>query len=281
MMPFNVWFRSASVVAACVLGSVPVGAADIRLDPSREGAAGAVLEGKIETGDFHKFETFILKHHTVELYLASPGGNLAEAMKIGLLVRLLKLSTVVPSKTLTNQNRDFAISRRGLKDPSANYMCSSACFFVFVAGIRRYSDDLGPAVLGIHQPFLPGTDVKTLSMNNSTAFENRTRQTVDNYLKAMDVAAKYAENMFSVPRGKILWIRNDEFETDFDGFIPQLKDWVKAKCAPLIGKTEPQGSCEREVQEELALRAYSDLLQKRTGEFPQTLHDSIPRSPAQ
>jgi len=256
--------RCLLAAAIIATGMVPAGAADIRLDPSREGAAGAVLEGRIETGDFEKFRTFIFKENTVELYLASPGGNLAEAMKIGALVRSLRLSTMVPGKTLTNQKRNLAIARRGLKDPRANYMCSSACFLVFVAGIHRSSDDFGPPILGIHRPFVPGTDVKTMSANNPTAVEDRTQQLVDNYLRAMDVPAKYAESMFSVPKKKILWIRNDEFKTDLDGFIPRLKAWVKAKCDLLIGKNEPQVSCERQVQDELALRAYGDLLQKRS-----------------
>ena len=38
---------------------------------------------------------------------------MAEAIKIGLLIRLLKLSTVVPSKQLTHYDRDFG-SRPGM-----------------------------------------------------------------------------------------------------------------------------------------------------------------------
>jgi hypothetical protein len=119
--PFDALFRSAAVFAACVLGPATVVAAEIRVDPSRAAAAGAVLEGKIEAGDFDKFKSFILNgDNAVEIYLASPGGDLAEALKIGLLVRTLKLSTVVPSKALTNQNRDLAAALHNLKDPKAN-----------------------------------------------------------------------------------------------------------------------------------------------------------------
>ena len=36
--------------------------------------------------------------------------------------------------------------------------------------------------------------------------------------------------MFSVPKDEIRWISNDDFEADFNGFIPELKDWVDARC---------------------------------------------------
>ena len=302
MAIFDVLFRSAAVFVACMLPKA-VGAAEIRVDPSRAAAAGAVLEGKIEAGDFEKFANFILKgHNAVEIYLASTGGDLAEAMKIGLLVRILKLSTVVPSKALTNQNRDLAAARRGLKDPKHNYMCASACFFVFVAGIHRSSDDLGPAILGIHRPYLSEKDLKRLNRDQATVADKRTRTTVENYLKGMDVPAKYAENMYSVPKGRIRWIRNDEFGGDFGGFIPDLRDWVNARCdnrtdvegknwddkahaEPTTAersmsdmskkKNEVQLNCERKLQDELALRAYGDALRRPHGEIPQSTFDRI------
>ena len=48
-----------------------------------------------------------------------------------------------------------------LKEPKANYVCASACFFIFVAGIDRQSGE-GP-LLGIHRPYLSEADLKRLS----------------------------------------------------------------------------------------------------------------------
>ncbi len=299
MTRFERLFRSMAIFVACVLGSTTGGAAEFRLDPSRASAAGAVLEGKIEAGDFDKFKNFILNgDNPVEIYLASPGGDLAEAMKIGLLMRILKLSTVVPSKTLTNQNRAAVVARHNLKDPKANYECASACFFIFVAGIHRSSDDLGPAILGIHRPSLSANDLKKLNVDQAAAADDRTRRTIEKYLNVMDVPAKYAEDMYSVPKGKIQWIRNDEFETDFAGFILDLRGWVKTRCdnrtdveqknsgglnqkvqsavePPPSDMSRPQYkaqlNCERQAQDELALRAYSDARKRQNGESPQSL----------
>ncbi len=216
--------RSAAVLVAFLLSAATAGAAEIRADPSSAAGTGAVLEGKIEAGDFEKFKNFIFNgEKTTEIYLASPGGDLNEAMKIGLLVRALKLWTVVPSKALTNQKHDLAVARRDLKDPKTDYMCASACFFIFVAGIHRSSDDLGPAILGIHRPFLAANDLSRLNIDQTTAADDRARTTVENYLKQMGVPSKYAENMYSVPKNKIQWIRYDEFQADFSGFISESR----------------------------------------------------------
>ena len=64
--------------------------------------------------------------------------------------------------------------------------------------------------------------------------------------------------MYSVPKGKIRWIRNDEFESDFGGFIPELRDWVETKCGN--GSNKTQLNCEKKLQDELALRAYGDAI---------------------
>jgi hypothetical protein len=215
-------FWSAAVLVACLLRSATAGAAEIRADPSGASVKGAVLEGEIEAGDFEKFENFILDgEKTTQIYLASPGGDLNEAMKIGLLVRALKLWTVVPSKALTNQKYDLVAARHNLKDPKANYVCASACFFVFVAGIHRSSDDVGPPILGIHRPSLAKNALSRSNIGQTMVADDRARATVENYLKLMGVPSKYAEEMYSVPKGRIRWIRYDEFQADFSGFISE------------------------------------------------------------
>jgi hypothetical protein len=86
----------------------------------------------------------------------------------------------------------------------------------------------------------------------------------------MDVPAKYAENMYSVPKGKIQWIRNDEFAADFGGFIPELRDWVDARCHNRNDMDKKNGGdCEKKAQVELAQRAYGDALARQQGKIPQ------------
>lgn len=125
MASFNGFFRLMATAAVWAFGSTAIIAAEIRNDPSRMGAAGAVLEGTIERGDFEKLRSFIFDGDGVpEIYLASPGGDLVEAMKIGHLVRTLKVTTVVPDKSLSADSRERLAIRHGLKDAKANYMCA-------------------------------------------------------------------------------------------------------------------------------------------------------------
>lgn len=309
---FDRLLQSTGIFLACVLWSGTVNTAEIRTDPASHGVAtGAVLEGVIQAGDFEKFKVFVLGGgNAFQIYLASPGGDLAEAMKIGLLVRLLKLSTVVPSKPLTNQAFETAAAEHGLANPKADFQCSSACFFIFVAGVHRSHDDRGPALIGIHRPSLTTDALKRLSGDQAIAANGQARTMVENYLKAMGVPAKYAEMMYSEPGQRIHWIRNDDFETDLDGFIPQLRDWVDARCdkrsdiekndrQPSKSKTvneqtraersvdrlpsenhREELSCLKQAQVDLALRAYDEVIKRRNGLTAPLTPDKILPAPA-
>ncbi len=209
-----------------------------------------VLEGEIQSGDYDKLRNLIDPNTDVsvgvgglggdwygdtyqQIYLASPGGNVAEAMKIGRLLRALRWDAVVPSP-ITNPyiipEKVFADNQ--LKDPKANYMCVSACFFIFVAGIYRISEPLGEEnpLLGVHRPFLTDTDLRKMSGGQAIASANQARAVVETYLKEMGVPMRYADLMFSIPKDEVRWIDNADFEADFEDIIPELKDWLDAKC---------------------------------------------------
>jgi hypothetical protein len=112
------------------------------------------------------------------------------------------------------------------------------------------------AILGLHKPLLAD-----LREDRSIAAEKtgqQLRTMVENYLRAMDVPAKYAAEMYAAPRGMIKWITNDEFESDFAGFIPELRTLVDRKCdfESKNAKDPKRIECEGKVQNDLALHAY-------------------------
>ncbi len=233
-------------IAACAVSAVPLRAADIRNmngtvtnGRATAGSFGLVLEGKIEAGDYDKLRSVYGEIRTNQFYigapgsnwfyLASPGGDLAEAMKIGRLVRALKLQTIIPSRSGPHM-QDEMVAQHKLKNPKANYMCASACFFISIAGIKRTWDEPGDPILGIHRPYLSDSDLKSLSGDQAITSANQVRTTIENYLKEMNVPAKYADLMFSVPKDKVRWIGKANFEADLEGVIPGLKDWLAARC---------------------------------------------------
>jgi hypothetical protein len=297
MAILNSVFRIMATVGACLVASVAI-AAEIRNDPS----GGTVLEGTIQPGDFEKLRRFIVDGDgAFEFYLASPGGDLVEAMKIGSLLRALKVSTIVPDRLDADAvlQRKMAL-RHGIKDFSTDYMCASACFFVFIAGIYRNSDHIFDAdpILGIHRPYLSDNDLKQMRVDQAIAAATSTKAVVGDYLRVMGVPTRYLDRMFSVSKDDIQWISDGDFEADFEGFIPELRDWVDARCDKntptekkiweelkhttsahqtpaekvmvdaILKKLGEQDKCELDLRSELALRAYQDALERGTLPLP-------------
>ena len=214
-------------------------AADIRISdhPSYD----IVLEGTISPGDYDKLRDLIdpgcgvLKYNgrleSTSIFLASPGGSLTEAMKIGRLIRALRWETRIPFDYPANLRRkiEAAISLKN----SNSFLCTSACFFVFVAGFMRSDDFPSPGinpVLGIHRPHLSDADLKVLSASQAMASAAEVRTVVEMYLKEMAVSLKYADLMFSIPRDKVRLISRAEFDADLSGYVPEIKDWINARC---------------------------------------------------
>lgn len=247
-------FRLLAATLLAVLVA-PASGAEIREPrPEELGATGfarVILEGKVEIGDYDKLLKIIGDDCEMEfrgmpacadgIFLASPGGDLIEAMKISSLLRKLRLETHIPSDLPSPyRQKTEAI----LEDAKANYMCASACFFMFVAGIDRERDTY-PPILGIHRPYLSEADLKTLSGNQVMASAAQMRILVEDYLKEMGVSTKYADLMFSIPKDQVRLINDDDFTADFEGYIPELRDWLDAKCNKL---TDVEKVVEKSIQ---------------------------------
>jgi hypothetical protein len=196
-----------------------------------------VLEGKIVRGDYDKLHKFLGTKSNYDkitggVFLASPGGYMDEAMKIGRLIRTLRLSTDAPSGPPSSIAKfgESLIHGNDLVNPKANYLCTSACFFVYVSGIYRNLNWVGR--LGVHRPTQIESVARTQSDEEASKSTWITHETVKNYLKEMDVPDKYIDLVFSTTPSEIRLITQDEFESDLRGFIPELRDWVGAKCDP-------------------------------------------------
>lgn len=227
------------LMTACSIGSLPATAAEITF---RESFNSVDFEGRIVSGDYEKLRSIAFdidglfrirpdQNFQIVLHLFSPGGDLAEAIKIGRLVRALRWMTNPPEKlSELEQKKHFAMR---LKDPETNFMCASACFMIFVAGVERgvgYRSHAGKPILGIHRPYLSEAELKSMSGKDAMTSSTNTRAVVERYFKEMSVPAKYADMVFSIPKDQILWLNPNDVQVDLAGFIPELKDWVDAKC---------------------------------------------------
>jgi hypothetical protein len=222
-----IWFMCAPVAA---------GAAEIKINED----SAIILEGTIVPGDYDKFRKLINENCPSKswnllcpsvIYLASPGGNVTEAIKIGRLVRMLRLGIEVPIDDEDANLRQQSIELLKLQNPRLNYLCASACFFIAIAGIERSPYVRGDKpILGIHRPSMTDADLKSLGADQVIASATQVRAIVETYLKEMGVPLKYVDLMFSIPKDQIRWITIEEYQVDFAGVISELDDWLDARC---------------------------------------------------
>jgi hypothetical protein len=223
-------------MAAAALTFAALGVAQSRaMEEPRVYRGVLILEGKIDSGDYDRLRKFLSVKSTFDkisggVFLASPGGRLQEATKIGLLIRSLGLSTSAPEGDSHGGRRLGAspVRPENLRNPG-DYLCTSACFLLFVAGIYRDLNWAGR--LGIHRPFSLTLDLKEPTASQKILFDDRARRAVEAYLRAMKVRIKYLDLMFSTPSSDVRWITQDELDEDLQGFIPDLKDEAAARCA--------------------------------------------------
>jgi hypothetical protein len=195
-----------------------------------------VLEGYIFAGDYAKVRAFLSNESNFKkisggVFLASPGGNAREAMQIGILIRQLRLTTIAPAAPQSERRAfsDVVISAPDLVHPK-DYVCASACFLIYVAGIDRKLAWGGR--LGVHQPQIQSKPLG-ISEDDVTIAKAGMLALIKRYFETMDVPDKYVDLMYSVPPNELRWISHDEFESDLKGYVPEVTRLLNTKCNPL------------------------------------------------
>ena len=196
-----------------------VEAADIRLARSLSGAPlpGITIEGTIAPGDYQKLVALALSSegaHTV--WLASPGGNLSEALRMGRFIRSLGFAVSVP---FSKDEPLVALKNR------ANNTCSSSCFLLYAAGVSRQG-----SVLGLHRPSLPADEYFSLGLDGAVAAYGVIREAVTAYLEEMAVPSKYTSLMLSTENSDMAWLSSEDIRNDLDGVIAEYAERFRDVC---------------------------------------------------
>ena len=116
---------------------------------------GVKVEGDIVPGDAKKLLDFYMTYGvtTSPVHLRSKGGNVEEAMKMGAIIRRLRLETEVPVWDTGRQPIDAV-----KVDHQENTICASACFLVYAGGASRFGN-----YVAMHRPFFPREEARKLS----------------------------------------------------------------------------------------------------------------------
>ena len=139
---------------------------------------GITMEGEIKQGDYAAFLPLVLSTKGANtVFLASPGGDFLEALRVGRLIRRLKMQVWAP------QLRDLSIVKL---DDMANNVCASSCFFIYIAGIKRTGNEIG-----VHRPYLPKEAYKSMGLTEAEQSYALVEKLVFEYLAEMSVPPGY------------------------------------------------------------------------------------------
>jgi|GEM_PF-5305305 len=218
--------------------------------PSNSTCMIALINGDIVAGDSEKFSKILNDNSPflTSVYLASSGGSVEEAIKIGELVRKYMLATFVPTSFRFSPDDNghtggWLLTKDGVC-PSPNCHCASSCFLIWAAGAERFGN-----MIGIHRPSIHSSTFANLSPDKSSAIYKQELIEINKYLTDMEVPQKYIDTMTDVSSSNIYWLKYNEAES-MQGMPPSIEESMSASCGQILTKEETR-----------RLRTISGLLQ--------------------
>jgi ATP-dependent protease ClpP protease subunit len=170
-----------------------------------------VYSGEIVPGDCDRLLSKILEDQTRflaqnRIILASDGGDVSEALRIGKLIKSLFAGVIVGP--LTGR-------------------CVSACFFIYAAAGQREAD--GERLIGINRPFIADPQAQSAPPADANA-EGKALTQVRAYLQENDVPNYLVDEMFRHASDDAYWLTADD-EKNLGYRSSWLNQFLAAKCA--------------------------------------------------
>lgn len=147
------------------------------------------VQGEISPGDAARLTSFLLRERertedAFEVRIESTGGNVAEAMKIGRLIRSLFLPV--------------SVGRLG---------CMSACFLVYVGALDRYTSE---GTVGVHRAFFHSAVAKNTDLLELDRRQRELSLLLREYMSEMEVPAAIQDRLQRHASTEILWLSSQE-----------------------------------------------------------------------
>lgn len=210
--------RLLSILCLCASAlSPPASALEISysslnpFDGSVSKGEGLLLSGEIVPGDY-EYLIEIIRHDQDRFWrskgfiLASPGGDIQEALRIARLVK-----------------RTYSPAYVG----EATGPCVSACFFIFSAAARR---EAGHRTLGIHRPYIHPRRLVTTSVSGAETLQRSALQQARSYLESQDVPTSLIDKMFQRASTEVYWLSRDEIEEQLGLRPPWYEQFLISRC---------------------------------------------------
>jgi len=219
-----------------------------------------VLTGPIEKGDFKRFINFVKSDKSVDqrgIVITSNGGDVLEAIKIGIFIRKAGMAVTVRGK------------------------CLSACFFIWAAGVNRYMHT--NPVIGIHRPYYDPEYFAGLSLIDADKLYASMQASARRYLIRMGISNELIEKMFTTPSDSMYRLK----ASDFDGIFKTsaaFDEWVKSKCNILTTAEEndfdPNDRWEKDAVKKYSSPAHFNYLSKKYTEYEKCVEKLVVESRA-
>jgi hypothetical protein len=191
---------------------------------------GGFLTGEISKGDYDKVATFIRAHHPFlsAFDLASAGGDVDEALKIGRLFRKYLITTFAPTTVrfgadLNATDDDVPHLSVGLRDlcRGSDCICASACALIWTGGVGRIG------TVGLHRPRINDPMFRGLPPADASNAYRQVLGRIAAYLDEMEVPKSTVALMVATSSSDIHWVREGEVDEP-----PSIAEWVEASCGP-------------------------------------------------
>jgi hypothetical protein len=222
-LPSSMKHQNLRAVTASLLlfASQISSAASVSIDPGPTPIE-VRLTGTIEAGDAQSLLTHLRRAPSLpwRLVLDSPGGSLLESLKIAELVERTRLETHV----------------------SADRICASACFFIFLSGAARFAtgseamldsgyrrallDSSGrftfPGFVGIHRPY-------EVQMTSPSMSQIRIMRSVTAHLESKLLSRRLTDLMMSRPSNDVYWLTDTDLE-EISRHPPHIEEFLIHRC---------------------------------------------------
>lgn len=191
------------------------------------------ISGTIERGDYDEFHE-LMKTQGAEIHsialAESPGGDLVEAIKIGSLIRELKLNTVVGNRfDLLGQSSVSLLTISGAETEERRWICASACVFIWLAGVNR----AGNWRLVVHRPYYDPEYFGDLSVGESDLKYRELEEFAYGYLRKMDTPEGLIAKMREVSSSDGYVLPMEFAEERLNGNIASFDEWITARCGTM------------------------------------------------
>lgn len=230
-----------AVLFAMLFASANVLAANITINRDHGVMAGSiVIDGKIEAGDYWIFLEKVVEAGIKKgsVHISSPGGNLKEAIKIGQLIRALHFVTTGP----------LGDSKSGpvCGDEVEYCGCESACFLIYMSGIRRTG-----CLLGVHRSFIDHDRLKDMSAKKAMAYSKKAREMGEKHILEMGGSRDLVDKISNISSSEIVYLDRKYIDENVSGYSKDIEEFYMSRCGNVEIHTKEYYAMSKSEQSEL------------------------------